>query len=117
MESIGFEWNLETRWDKNYYYAEEFYQTHGHSLPTKKRVQGALKYFSPTDLIEKIKITSQDLRVSWQQQCRIAFKSAAGSMNLWHIVFYIYYIAFHVLISHQMQSKIYNNFCTRNLHF
>ena len=117
MESIGFEWNLETRWDKNYYYAEEFYQTHGHSLPTKKRVQGALKYFSPTDLIEKIKITSQDLRVSWQQQCRIEFKSAAGSMNLWHIVFYIYYIAFHILISHQMQSKIYNNFCTRNLHF
>ncbi len=117
MESIGFEWNLETRWDKNYYYAEEFYQTHGHSLPTKKRVQGALKYFSPTDLIEKIKTTSQDLRVSWQQQCRIVFKSAAGSMNLWHIVFYIYYIAFHILISHQMQSKIYNNFCTRNLHF
>ena len=117
MESIGSEWTLETRWDKNHYYAEELYHTHGHSLPTKKRVQGALKYFSPTDLIEKIKTTSQDLRVWWKQRCRIAGISAAGSMILWRIVFYIYYIAFHVLISHQMQSKIYNNFCTRNLHF
>ena len=39
MESIGFEWNLETRWDKNYHRAEEFYQTHGHSLPTQKSAQ------------------------------------------------------------------------------
>ena len=45
MESIGFEWNLETRWDKNYYYAEEFYQTHGHSLPTKKESTRCIKIF------------------------------------------------------------------------
>lgn len=39
MESVGFEWNLEARWDKNYHRAEEFYQTHGHSLPTQKSAQ------------------------------------------------------------------------------
>ena len=51
-----------------------------------------LEHFKIMADLRLLKTISQDLRVSWQQQCCMAFKSAACSMSLWRIVFYIYII-------------------------